>query len=52
MLLQLLIPLATWSVVNVTADVNDFRLNYLDTSRVSWEELCLPSFHVVNCLFK
>ena len=23
-LLQLLIPLITWSVVNVTADVNDF----------------------------
>ena len=25
-LLQLLIPLVTWSVVNVTAEVNDFRL--------------------------
>ena len=24
-LLQLLIPLITWSVVNVTADINDFR---------------------------
>ena len=25
-LLQLLIPLVTWSVVNVTAEVKDFRL--------------------------
>ena len=25
-LLQLLIPLVAWSVVNVTAEVNDFRL--------------------------
>ena len=32
MLLQLLIPLVTWSVVTATADVNDFRLTYLDTS--------------------
>ena len=30
-LLQLLIPLVTWSVVNVTAEVKDFRLNSLDT---------------------
>ena len=42
----------TWSVVNVTANINDLRLIYLDTSRVSREELCLPSFDVVNCLFK
>ena len=50
MLLQLLIPLVTWCVVNVIADVNDFRLISLDTSRVSREEVCLPSFAVVNCL--
>ena len=35
--LQLLIPLVTWSVVNVTAGVNDFRLISLDTNRVSLE---------------
>ena len=29
-LLQLRIPLVTWSVVNVTAEVNDFRLISLD----------------------
>ena len=51
-LLQLLIPLITWSVVNVTADINDFRFITLDTSRVSREEVCLPSFDVVNCLLK
>ena len=45
-LLQLLIPLITWSVVNVTADIS------LDTSRVSREEVCLPSFDVVNCVLK
>ena len=46
-LLQLLIP-----VVNVTAEVKDFRLISLDTNRVSWEEVCLPSFEVVNCRLK
>ena len=51
-LLQLLIPLVTWSVVKVTADVRDFRLISLDTSRVSREEVCLPSFDVVNYLLK
>ena len=51
-LLQLLIPVITWSVVNVTADINDFRLIYLDTSRVSREEVYLPSYDVVNCLLK
>ena len=51
-LLQLLIPLVTWSVVNVTAEVKDFRLISLDTNRVSWEEVCLPSFEVVNYQFK
>ena len=34
-LLQLLIPLVTWHVVNVTAEVKDFRLISLDTNRVS-----------------
>ena len=34
-LLQLLIPLVTWSVVNVTAEVKYFRLISLDTNRVS-----------------
>ena len=44
--------LMTWSVVNVTADINDFRFISLDTIRVSREEVCLPSFDVVNCLLK
>ena len=48
-LLQLLIHLVTWSVVNVTAEVNNFRLISLDTNRVSREEVCLPRFEVVNC---
>ena len=43
-LLQQLIPLVTWSVVNVTAEVKDFRLISLDTNRVFQEEVCLPSF--------
>ena len=30
--LQLLISLVTGSVVNITADISDFRLIYLDTS--------------------
>ena len=52
-LLQLLIPLVTWSVVYyVTAEVKDFRLISLDTNRVSREEVCLPSFEVVNCRLK
>ena len=51
-LLQLLIPLVTWSVVNVTDEVKYFRLICLDTNRVSQEEVCLPSFEVVNCRLK
>ena len=51
-LLQLLILLITWSVVNVTADINDFRFISQHTIRVSREEVCLPSFDVVNCLLK
>ena len=31
MLLHLCIPLVTWYVVNVTAEVNDFRLISLNT---------------------
>ena len=50
-LLQLIIPLVTWSVVNVTAVVNDFLI-YLDSNRISREEVCLLSFEVVNCLLK
>ena len=34
-LLQLLIPLVTWSVVNVTAEFNDFRLISLPGRSVS-----------------
>ena len=48
-LLQLLIPLVAWSVVNVTADVNDFRLISLDASRVSREDMCLPWFDAYVC---
>ena len=33
-LLQILIPLVTWSVVNVTAEVKDFRLISLDPGRL------------------
>ena len=51
-LLQLLIPLVTWSVVNVTAEVNDFRLISLCTNRFSREEVCLPSFEMLNCRLK
>ena len=51
-LLHLFIPLVTWSVVNVTAGVNDFRLISLDTNGVSREDECLPSLEVVNCQLK
>ena len=50
--LQPLIPLVTWSVVNVTAEVNDIRMISLDTNRVFRGEVCLPRFEVVNCLLK
>ena len=36
--------------MNVTADINDFRLLFLDTSHVSRVEMCLPCFDVVNGL--
>ena len=45
-LLQLLIPLVTWSVVNVTAEVNNICLVSLDTNQVSRKEVYLPSFRV------
>ena len=45
-LLKLLIPLVTWYIVNVTADVNDFCLIPLYTNRFSREEVCLSK--VVN----
>ena len=48
--LQLLISLVTWSVGNVTDEVNDFRLISLDTNRVSREEVCLSSFEMVGDL--
>ena len=51
-LLRLLIPLVTLFVVNVTAEVNDFCLISLDTNQVSREEVCLPSFEVVNSRLK
>ena len=50
MLLQLLISLVTWSVMNITVDINAFRLIYLDTSQVSQEKMCLPGFDVVKIL--
>ena len=51
-LLQLLMALVTRSVVNVTVVSLGFRRTSLDTNRVSREELCLPSFEVVNCSLK
>ena len=40
-LLHILIPLVTWSVVNVTADVKDFRLISLDIIIKSPEKKCV-----------
>ena len=50
--LQLLIALLTRSVVNVCAISNDFLFVSLVTNRVSPEEVCLPSFDVLNCWLK
>ena len=47
--LQVLIALLTRSVVNVCAISKDFLLVSLVTNRVSLEEVCLPSFDVLNC---
>ena len=52
MLIQLVVRLVTWSVVNVTADINNFSLIYLDTNPVSGDEICVSSFDVVNGLLK
>ena len=47
--LQLLIALLTRSVVNVCAISNGFLFVSPVTNRVSLEEVCLPSFDVLNC---
>ena len=47
--LQLLIAILTRSVVNVCATSKDFLFVSLVTNRVSLEEVCLPSFDVLNC---
>ena len=47
--LQLLIALLTRSVVNVCSISKDFLFVSLVTNRVSLEEVCLPSFDVLNC---
>ena len=57
MLLQLLVPFVTWSVVNVTAEVKDFRFIFLDTNRVFQEEFVqlvinLSTVSVPVCLFQ
>ena len=46
---QLLIALLTRSVVNVCAISNNSLFVSLVTNRVSLEEVCLPSFDVLNC---
>ena len=46
--LQLLIAHLTRSVVNVCAISKDFLIVSLVTNRVSLEEVCLPSFDVLN----
>ena len=47
--LQLLIAFITRSVVNVRTISNGFLLVFLVTTLVSLEEVCLPSFEVLNC---
>ena len=47
--LQLLIAFITKSVVNVCTISNSFLLVSLITTLVSLEEVCLPSFEVLNC---
>ena len=47
--LQLLIALLTRSVVNDCAISTEFLFVSLVTNRVSLEEVCLPSFDVLNC---
>ena len=48
--LQLLIALVTMSAVKVSAISIGFLLVSLITNRVYFEEECLPSFEVLNCL--
>ena len=47
--LPLMIALLTRSVVNGCAISKDFLFVSLVTNRVSLEEVCLPSFDVLNC---
>ena len=47
--LQLLIVLLTRSVVNACVIPKDFLFVSLVTNRVLLEEVCLPSFDVLNC---
>ena len=47
--LQLLIAFITRSVVNVRTISNGFFLVSLVTTLVSLDEVCLPSFEVLNC---
>ena len=47
--LQFLIAFITRSVVNVRTISNGFLLVSLVTTLVSLEEVCLPSFEVLNC---
>ena len=47
--MQLLIAFITRSVVNVRTISNGFLLVSLVTTLVSLEEVCLPSFEVLNC---
>ena len=47
--LHLLIAFITRSVVNVLTISNGFLLVFLVTTLVSLEEVCLPSFEVLNC---
>ena len=50
LILHLLIAFITRSAVNVRAISNGFLLVSLVTTLVSLEEVCLPSFEVLNCL--
>ena len=50
--LHLLIALLTRSVVNVCAISKDSLFVFLVTNQVSLEEVCLPSFDVLNCWLK
>ena len=47
--LQLLIALITRPVVNACAIFKDFLFVSLVTNRVLTEEVCLPSFDMLNC---